>query len=274
MARQTLKERAAAKAATFLSGSQRPDSMDIDDEPVRKLVRDNGLLLSDELKFYEAEDLIENPLNDYPALPDDEFEELVVDILRKGVIIATIIKPDIMLIAGQNRRRATIEANKRIAKLKKKDLKALKLLEIPPHRKIPCVTVLSKLDEETEKGLMESENERRRGGRWSVEKMRGYIEANFQEELEKDRRGGSRGNQHTGGQDAKSSKEPLAKEISRKSRGNIPVSTAKKITADIKKKNKTPKKTNVSKTNSDKNVFSPEKLFGKELKKNSRNPCV
>lgn len=159
-----------------------------------------------------------NPGNPYPALSPEELEELSSDVASKGVMIPLIARPDGVLVCGHNRLRAALQAG----------------LETVP---VQTLTRPFPLPPALEREIMKSENDRRRGGNWNAQKKREFVEQNFKEQLEKDRRGGDR----KSGKPIKSSIEPLigggslAEEISMKSKGEISPGTAKRIVADIRK---------------------------------------
>lgn len=174
----------------------------------------HGIELSDIL-YLTLADLRDNPLNEYPPLPDDELAELTEDIRQKGILIALIVKQDGTIVCGHNRKRAGIAAG---------------LVRGPAQQ------ILSELTPELERDIMKSENDRRRGGQWSKEQKEKFVTENFSAVIETTSHGGQRGNQHTGGQASMN----LAREIEKKSRGRIAAGTASRIIADLRKK--TPKK--------------------------------
>ena len=181
------------------------------------VLKKHGIELSDILHLTLA-DLKDNPLNEYPPLSDEELVELTEDIREKGILIALIVKQDGTIVCGHNRKRAGIAAG---------------------LARGPAQQILSELTPELERDIMKSENDRRRGGQWSKEQKEKFIRENFGTELEKDRRGGDYGNQHTGGKSSVNfSQNPgdLAQKIEKQSRGRITSGTAKRIIADMRKK--------------------------------------
>lgn len=193
-----------------------------------------------------------NPRNPYPPLEPEELEELSEDIGKKGVMIPLIARPDGVLVCGHNRLKAAIQAG----------------LETVPvqtlSRPFPVPPTL-------ELEIMKSENDRRRGGHWSPEKKKEFIKKHFADELMKDRRGGDRGNQYTGGKQesgkipigdfAKSApgtiKVPIGdfdpgKKLSAKveeaSKGKIKQKTAERILAKLRKETKRTKQESTKST--------------------------
>jgi hypothetical protein len=130
----------------------------------------HGIELSDIL-YLTLADLRDNPLNEYPPLPDDELAELTEDIRQKGILIALIVKQDGTIVCGHNRKRAGIAAG---------------------IVRGPAQQILSELTPELERDIMKSENDRRRGGQWSKEQKEKFIREKFGAELATDNRGGDR----------------------------------------------------------------------------------
>lgn len=174
----------------------------------------HGIELSDIL-YLPLADFKDNPLNDYPPLPEDELEELTQDIREKGILVPLIVKLDGTLVCGHNRKAAGLRAG---------------------VDRAPVQQILSPLSAALEKDIMKSENDRRRGGRWSKEQKERFVLENFSADLEKDNRGA-----HKQGKKFNELLEPdLARKIEKQSRGRITSGTAKRIVADLRKK--TPKK--------------------------------
>jgi len=178
-------------------------------EALPVLVR-HGIDLSDILYLPLAQ-LQDNPLNEYPPLPEEELAELESDIREKGILVPLIVKLDGVIVCGHNRKAAAIRAG----------------LE-----RAPVQQILSPLSAALEKDIMKSENDRRRGGRWSKEQKEAFIRENFEQEIGAAKHGGQRGNQHSGGQASMN----LAREIEKKSRGRIAAGTASRIVAGMRKK--------------------------------------
>jgi hypothetical protein len=177
----------------------------------------HGIELSDIL-YLRTDSLKPNPNNEYPPLEPDEMAELVQDIGEKGILVPLITKPDGVIVCGHNRHRAAQEAG----------------LE-----RIPVQQIVSAISAELEKDIMKSENDRRRGGKWSKEQKEKFIREKFGAELATDNRGGDFGNQHTGGKSSlnfSQGQSDLAKKIEKQSRGRITAGTAKRIVADLRKK--------------------------------------
>ncbi len=171
----------------------------------------HGIELSDIL-YLTLADLRDNPLNEYPPLPDDELAELTEDIRQKGILIALIVKQDGTIVCGHNRKRAGIAAG---------------LVRGPAQQ------ILSELTPELERDIMKSENDRRRGGQWSKEQKEKFIREKFGAELATDNRGahkkaGKNFSEVLGGN--------LAARIEKQSRGRITKGTADRIVADLRKK--------------------------------------
>ncbi len=173
-----------------------------------------------------------NPRNPYVRLDDEKLKVMADDMREHGVYNPLIIDKNSNIICGENRYCASI-----IAKLPS----------------VPVRTVLSELTPELELRIMRRENDLRRGGKWSTDKKKDFIENNFAEELAKDRRGGNRGNQHVGGRKAASIADatlPLPERIEEASRGQITRHQAKRLitekrreTIQAKKKEKSKPKT-------------------------------
>ena len=171
----------------------------------------HGIELSDIL-YLTLADLRDNPLNEYPPLPDEELAELTEDIRQKGILIALIVKQDGTIVCGHNRKRAGIAAG---------------LVRGPAQQ------ILSELTPELERDIMKSENDRRRGGQWSKEQKEQFVREQFAAQIETTSHGGQRGNQHV---KLSQGSVNLATEIEKQSRGRITSGTAKRIIADLRKK--------------------------------------
>ena len=183
----------------------------------------HGVELSDILYLPLAE-LRDNPLNDYPPLPEDELEELTADIREKGILVPLIAKLDGTLVCGHNRKAAGLRAG---------------------VDRAPVQQILSPLSAALEKDIMKSENDRRRGGRWSKEQKEKFIQENFGEDITRTDHGGARANagRKSGNQGSMNlekvgptEEQSLAKKIEKQSRGRITSGTAKRIVADLRKK--------------------------------------
>lgn len=172
------------------------------------IFRKKGLDLSD-LLYLDPRELSPNPLNEYPPLTAAEMEELSRDISEKGIIVPLISRLDGVLVCGHNRLAAAL---------------SLELERVPVQR------ILGELTPELEKDIMKSENDRRRGGRWTKEQKEEFIRKNFEEQIEKSKLGGDRRSA-----DADQSSLNIGREIEKKSRGKIPSGTARRIVAKIKK---------------------------------------
>ncbi len=131
----------------------------------------------------------------------------------KNKIIIT--KPDGTIVCGHNRHRAAGEAG----------------LE-----RVPVQQILSPLSVELEKDIMKSENDRRRGGRWSKEQKEKFIKENFAQEMNRDNRGVNRSVSGKFNELSVAGSVDLAKKIEKQSRGKITSGTAKRIIADLRKK--------------------------------------
>ena len=125
----------------------------------------------------------------FDPLTGRDFERMKTDIAENGIIVPLIIRSvnDKTLIAGHNRLRAA------------KDLG----LET-----VPVQYVEKTLSPAQEKAFVIKDNVIRR--QLSAAQKEKLIMNLYGAEIHKDNRGGSRGNQHTGGKIAKSSSEPLA----------------------------------------------------------------
>ncbi len=170
----------------------------------------HGIELSDIL-YLTLADLRDNPLNEYPPLPDDELAELTEDIRQKGILIALIVKQDGTIVCGHNRKRAGIAAG---------------LVRGPAQQ------ILSQLTPELERDIMKSENDRRRGGQWSKEQKEKFIQEKFGDRITPVQRGGDRKSAAARNQ----SSVNFDQEIEKQSRGRITAGTAKRIVADLRKK--------------------------------------
>ena len=164
-----------------------------------------------------------NPLNTYPPLTQEQIQELANDIKDKGVIVPLIAMPDGVLLCGHNRLLAARKAG---------------------LSKVPVQTVIrpAKLSESLQVEIMHSENDKRRGGRWSKAEKKAWVEKHFEAELLQERRGGRRGNQHAGGKKvaktANGDFATLPEKIAKKSRGEISKRTAERLVAEIRKEKK------------------------------------
>lgn len=179
----------------------------------------HGIDLSDILYLPLAE-LQDNPLNEYPALPEEELAELESDIREKGILVPLIVKLDGVIVCGHNRKAAALRAG---------------------LKRAPVQQILSPLSAALEKDIMKSENDRRRGGRWSKEQKEAFIRENFEAELTERKHGGARkrsGRKNQGSLNLEKAPEgeDLARKIEKKSRGQIPAGTAKRIVAGLRKK--------------------------------------
>jgi hypothetical protein len=174
----------------------------------------HGIELSDIL-YLTLADLRDNPLNEYPPLPDDELAELTEDIRQKGILIALIVKQDGTIVCGHNRKRAGIAAG---------------------IVRGPAQQILSELTPELERDIMKSENDRRRGGQWSKEQKEKFIREKFGAELATDNRGGDRKSDQKFNEPLINDAANLARKIEKQSRGRITAGTAKRIVADLRKK--------------------------------------
>lgn len=123
----------------------------------------------------------------FDPLSKPEFERLKADIAERGIIVPLILKADKTLIAGHNRLRAAQDLG----------------LET-----VPVQYVETSLSPAQEKAFVIKDNVIRR--QLSAAQKEKLIMNLYGAEIHKDNRGGSRGNQHTGGKIAKSSSEPLA----------------------------------------------------------------
>lgn len=185
---------------------------------VLPVLEKHGVELSDIL-YLPLADLRDNPLNDYPPLPEDELEELTQDIREKGILVPLIAKLDGTLVCGHNRKAAGLRAG---------------------VDRAPVQQILSPLSAALEKDIMKSENDRRRGGRWSKEQKEKFIQENFAQEISTDNRGLNRSDVRKFNELSQAGTADLAKKIEKQSRGKITSGTAKRIVADLRKK--TPKK--------------------------------
>lgn len=174
-----------------------------------------------QIEKLSPETLSPHPKNPYLALDEDELKELIKDIKEKGVLVPLIIRPDNTLLCGHNRLKASLQAG---------------------LDEVPVQTVISKLTPDLEQEIMKSENDRRRGGNWSKEKKKEFIQKNFKDEIAKDNRGGNRKTKDQKFTEPLIGKKNLAKDIAEKSRGKIPEGTAKRLLSEIKKAEKTPSK--------------------------------
>lgn len=173
------------------------------------VIKKHGIELSDVL-YVSPQNLKPNPLNDYPPLAEDELAELVRDIKEKGILVPLISRLDDVLICGHNRLTAAIRAE----------------LE-----KVPVQRVLSALTTALEQEIMKSENDRRRGGRWTKEQKEEFIQKHFAEAIERANHGGDRKSKAVQDQSSMN----LDREIEKKSRGKVTAGTAKRLVAKIRK---------------------------------------
>lgn len=181
---------------------------------VLPVLEKHGVELSDIL-YLPLADLRDNPLNDYPPLPEDELEELTADIREKGILVPLIAKLDGTLVCGHNRKAAGLRAG---------------------VDRAPVQQILSPLSAALEKDIMKSENDRRRGGRWSKEQKEKFIQENFGEVINDERRGSHKRTGKRFTEPLETDSLNLAKTIEKQSRGNITSGTAKRIVADLRKK--------------------------------------
>lgn len=144
----------------------------------------------------------------FDPLSKPEYERLKADIKERGILVPLIIRSlnDKTLIAGHNRLRAAQDLG----------------LET-----VPVQYVETELSPAQETAFVRKDNLFRR--QISAAAKESLIRKWYGAEIHKDNRGGSRGNQHTGGKSGKSSGEPLAKKIA--SETGITESTAKRILA-------------------------------------------
>lgn len=177
------------------------------------VLKKKGIELSD-IQYVSPHKLKPNPLNEYPLLADEEMDELVHDIEEKGILVPLIAKLDDMLLCGHNRRIAAIRAT----------------LDL-----VPVQRILTELSAALERDIMKSENDRRRGGRWSKEKKEAFIREHFGEEMQQDNRGLNRKAPKKFNELSQTGGTDLARQIEKKSRGRIPEGTAKRIVAKIRK---------------------------------------
>lgn len=147
----------------------------------------------------------------FAPLSEPDFERLKADIAERGIIVPLILKRDKTLIAGHNRLRAA---------------EALGL------ESVPVQYVETELSPESETAFVIKDNLLRR--QLTAEQKESLILSLYGGEIEKDNRGGDRGNQYTGGKSGKSSSEPLPKRIERET--GISEGTAKRIIANARKK--------------------------------------
>lgn len=147
----------------------------------------------------------------FAPLSEPDFERLKSDIAERGIIVPLILKRDKTLIAGHNR------------------LRAAEALELET---VPVQYVETELSPESETAFVIKDNLLRR--QLTAEQKEALILNLYGKEIEKDNRGGDRGNQHTGGKSGKSSSEPLAKKIEHET--GIAEGTAKRILAKARKK--------------------------------------
>lgn len=147
----------------------------------------------------------------FSPLDEPDFERLKADIKERGILVPLILKSDNTLLAGHNRLRAAQELE----------------LEV-----VPAQYVRTMLSPEQEKVFVIKDNLLRR--QLTAPQKERLILDLYGREIEKDNRGGDRGNQYTGGKSAKSSSEPLAKKVSNEI--GIPEGTAKRILANARKK--------------------------------------
>lgn len=219
---KTEAERKAERLA-LITGGRPAGSGATNREPIRPLKVESVEL--GPVVYLSPTDLKPNPRNPYPPLEPDELQELADDIAEKGQIVPSIAYPDKTLICGHNRRDAAIIARKGGAR---------------NAEKVPVQYVFSDLSKEAERDLMRSENDRRRGGKWSADKKREWIEKHFGEEIDRDRRGGDRKSASSkikirnGGFDPEESAN-LTKKIETASKGKIPGRTAERIVSEIRK---------------------------------------
>lgn len=165
-------------------------------------------------------DILPNPKNPYAKLSKEELEELTEDIRAKGILVPLIVKREsgkLVLVCGHNRREAAIKAG------------------LPT---VPFQEILTPLTPELEQDIMKSENDRRRGGRWSGEKKDAFILEHFGQELQTDKRGGDR---KSSGR-IKSDASPLIhNRVQEASKGAIGAAEAKKRIARLRKAQATQK---------------------------------
>lgn len=220
--RLTHEERVAKDVERFKQNLAipRPGFQNVDmrlSRPEREVFVKRGLELSD-LQYIRPQELKPNPLNDYPPLAEDEMAELRTDIGSKGVLVPLIARVDNVLLCGHNRLAAAL---------------ALELERVPVQR------ILGTLTPELEKDIMKSENDRRRGGKWSREKKEQFILEHFGEQLAKDKRGGD----HTSvaakeqkfNESLLSDTQNIAVAIEKKSRGRIARGTAQRLVTKLRK---------------------------------------
>jgi len=247
MAKKTEEQKRAERLA-LITGNRPAGSHATNKEPA-KPIEIKGVELG-QIVYIRPEDLKPNPRNPYPPLEPEELEELAEDLSEKGQIVPSIAYPDKTLVCGHNRLKASLIAKERGAET---------------VAKVPVQYVLSDLSPEAERDLMKSENDRRRGGKWTPKKKKEFIIKHFAEELEKDGRGGDRKSKNALNKIKTANgvfdpERPLSERISESSKGNISRRTAERLIPEAKKE--------IKKTPSRKKSISPaEKKKGEKLAK-------
>jgi hypothetical protein len=210
--------------------------------------------------------LQENPYNEYPPLSGEELHELAKDIAQKGVLVPLIVRvSEDVLICGHNRRRASIEAEEpkvpvqRVLRLLSEE-EEREIMKSENDRRRGGNWSKEKKVEFIQEHFGDRLEEDNRGGDRKSEKIRNQkfneplIESeakakndltndgtinvslnsnpseNFSEVLET-------GNQKFS-EPLIQKNENLAREIEKKSRGNITEGTAKRIISDMRKEKK------------------------------------